>query len=332
MLSCFQNESKKLSELLTSSDFITVKKKTKKQWQCWKSLPSSLCSLQMSISNWASSGDTEHSGVSGDTFRVSSSAHLELTDTFTCVLLREVGIVAGCLLRPRGLPGGVGFERPGDPRDVRQFGRRAGQRRSPTLQQELPVVDNPGTCRTDLPIKAVKTLMQHFEGRLQWNPTLTWPTCWFFRVWTEIMSCKYVKITDRSNLSNDLIFFVIGVTDVDTLSGPLLVYLSVPAWRQNTVSVLMDMWALRQLSHNSTSPYVTFLIRWAKELSWWEPVVSEPVFTELNFFCFCRHKSAKKCIFIRKIDWMYHTKARFDLFCLFSISTVTFWSPRLVNM
>lgn len=114
----------------------------------------------MSISNWASSGDREHSGVSGDTFRVIMCT--ELTDTFTCILLREVGVVAGCLFRLWGLPRGVGFEWPGDPRDVRQVGRRASQRRGPTLQQELPVVDNSGTCRTHLLIKAVKTLMQLF--------------------------------------------------------------------------------------------------------------------------------------------------------------------------
>lgn len=54
-----------------------------------------------------------------------------------------VGVVAGCLFRLAS----VGFEWPGDARDVGQVGRRASQRRRPTLQQELPVVDNSGACR-----------------------------------------------------------------------------------------------------------------------------------------------------------------------------------------
>lgn len=58
-----------------------------------------------------------------------------------------VGVVAGCLFRLASVPGGVGFEWPGDARDVGQVGRRASQRRRPTLQQELPVVDNSGACR-----------------------------------------------------------------------------------------------------------------------------------------------------------------------------------------
>lgn len=69
---------------------------------------------------------------------------LTFNKCFTCVLLCvDVVFIAAA---DRLLPGGAGFERPGDSWDVGQFGRRAGQRGRPTLQQELPVVDNSGTC------------------------------------------------------------------------------------------------------------------------------------------------------------------------------------------
>lgn len=79
-----------------------------------------------------------------------SHSHFKHTGSFTWILLwmeAEVGVVAGCRSRLMSVAGGVGFERPGDSRDVGQVGRRARQRRRPTLQQELPVVDNSGTCR-----------------------------------------------------------------------------------------------------------------------------------------------------------------------------------------
>lgn len=50
----------------------------------------------------------------------------------------------GRLLRLDSIKRGFGPGWPGDPWDVRQLGGRASQRRRPTLQQELPVVDNPG--------------------------------------------------------------------------------------------------------------------------------------------------------------------------------------------
>lgn len=89
---CFQNKSRKLSEFLTSTDFIVANKQKR---QCWKSLSSSSSSLQMSISNWASSGDTEHSGVSGDTFRVGSSPDFELMLPAVCSV-RSVLLLAVC--------------------------------------------------------------------------------------------------------------------------------------------------------------------------------------------------------------------------------------------
>lgn len=75
---------------------------------------------------------------------------LTFNKCFTCALLCVdvvFIVVADRLLRQDSVPGGAGFERPGDSWDVGQFGRRAGQRGRPTLQQELPVVDNSGTCR-----------------------------------------------------------------------------------------------------------------------------------------------------------------------------------------
>lgn len=58
-----------------------------------------------------------------------------------------VGVIAGCLFRLVCVVGQVGFERPGDSWDVGQVGRRTSQRRRPTLQEELPVVDYSGACR-----------------------------------------------------------------------------------------------------------------------------------------------------------------------------------------
>lgn len=54
-----------------------------------------------------------------------------------CRLVRFV-----CVIR------GVRDQRPGDSRDIGQVGRGASQGRRPTLQEELPVVDYPGACRT----------------------------------------------------------------------------------------------------------------------------------------------------------------------------------------
>lgn len=69
----------------------------------------------------------------------------------TCALLLCVQVVvsvsARCLFGLVYVSRVVGFERPGDSWDVRQVGRRTGQRRRPTLQEELPVVDDSGTCR-----------------------------------------------------------------------------------------------------------------------------------------------------------------------------------------
>lgn len=50
------------------------------------------------------------------------------TGAFTCVVLGVLvvrRVVARRRLGPRCVDGGVGFERPGDPGDVRQVGRRA---------------------------------------------------------------------------------------------------------------------------------------------------------------------------------------------------------------
>lgn len=70
------------------------------------------------------------------------------TDLFTCALLCKqavVGVIAGGgLFR---LVSVVGFERPGDPGDVGQIGGGAGEGGRPTLQEELPVIDDSGTCR-----------------------------------------------------------------------------------------------------------------------------------------------------------------------------------------
>ena len=56
-----------------------------------------------------------------------------------------VGVIAGRLCWLVCVVGQVGFERPGDSRDVGQFGRRMSERRRPALQEELPVVDDSGT-------------------------------------------------------------------------------------------------------------------------------------------------------------------------------------------
>lgn len=77
-------------------------------------------------------------------------SRLRNPDTFTCTLLCMqvmVGVIAGSLFRLVCVAGGVGFEWPGDSWDVGQVGRRTSQRRRPTLQEELPVVDDSGTCR-----------------------------------------------------------------------------------------------------------------------------------------------------------------------------------------
>ena len=58
-----------------------------------------------------------------------------------------VGIIADCLFGLFRVVGGDGFERAGDSWDVGQVGRRTSQRRCPALQEELPVVDDSGTCR-----------------------------------------------------------------------------------------------------------------------------------------------------------------------------------------
>ncbi|TNN86280.1 hypothetical protein EYF80_003365 [Liparis tanakae] len=59
----------------------------------------------------------------------------------------ELGGVAGRRFRLARVVAGVGFERPGHSGDVGQIGRRTSQRRRPTLQEELPVVDDPGTLK-----------------------------------------------------------------------------------------------------------------------------------------------------------------------------------------
>lgn len=108
----------------------------------------------MSISNWASSRKREDSHVEQRGNRQKSAeTHLTLslfktTEKFTCVLLwmEVVVVIAGRLFRLLCVVGGLRFERPGDSWDVGQFGRRTGQRRRPTLQEELPVVDDSGTC------------------------------------------------------------------------------------------------------------------------------------------------------------------------------------------
>lgn len=57
--------------------------------------------------------------------------------------------VLGVVARRFGLgrvAGGGALHGPGDPGDVGQGGRRSSERRRATLQQELPVVDDPGSC------------------------------------------------------------------------------------------------------------------------------------------------------------------------------------------
>lgn len=56
-----------------------------------------------------------------------------------------VGAAAQCLFRLVRVGGAVLSERTGDSWDVGQIGRRTSQRRRPALQEELPVVDDPGT-------------------------------------------------------------------------------------------------------------------------------------------------------------------------------------------
>lgn len=76
----------------------------------------------------------------------------------TCALVRTElphAVVAERLLGLDGVPGGVGLEWPGDPRDVGHLGGRASQRGRPTLQQELSVVDDPGACRSEKPTHKV---------------------------------------------------------------------------------------------------------------------------------------------------------------------------------
>ncbi len=116
-------------------------------------------SLQMSISNWESSGRGKDIAVEQrgnrqrNTRRTAahlSGSRLKYADTLTCALLcvrLVLAVVAGLLFRLVSAAGGVGFERPGDSRDVRQGGRRARQRGRPALQEELPVVDDSGPCR-----------------------------------------------------------------------------------------------------------------------------------------------------------------------------------------
>lgn len=68
----------------------------------------------------------------------------------TCALVGAellLAVVAERRLGLGGVPGGVGLEWPGHPRDVGQLGGRASQRGRPTLQQELSVVDDPGACK-----------------------------------------------------------------------------------------------------------------------------------------------------------------------------------------
>lgn len=68
--------------------------------------------------------------------------------TFTCALCMHavVRVVAERLIGLVCVAGGIGLEWPSDTWDVRQVGRRASQGRCPTLQEELPVVDDSGTC------------------------------------------------------------------------------------------------------------------------------------------------------------------------------------------
>ena len=60
------------------------------------------------------------------------------------VFVAMVAMVAGWLLGLVRVTGRV--QQPGDSWDVGQAGRRAGQRGRPTLQQELPVIDDSSTC------------------------------------------------------------------------------------------------------------------------------------------------------------------------------------------
>lgn len=161
MPSCFQRKSESglhsLVRLGFSIQLIIFypgkQKQTKEQWKCRESLfIFAADSLQMSISNWASS--TKRGGgkqtITTET-REGCSSHLKHAEALTCTLLCVrvvVGVVAGRLFaRQVRFAGGVGFERTGDSWDVGQAGRRAGQGGRPTLQEELPVVDDSGACR-----------------------------------------------------------------------------------------------------------------------------------------------------------------------------------------
>lgn len=78
----------------------------------------------------------------------SSDVHFKL-GVFCALLCEQVVVVvtARCLFRLVHAAGGVWFERPGDSWDIRHFGRRTSQRRCPTLQEELPIVNYSGTSR-----------------------------------------------------------------------------------------------------------------------------------------------------------------------------------------
>lgn len=58
-----------------------------------------------------------------------------------------LGLIVDHLIRLVCVAGGVALEWPGDSWDVRQVGRRASQGRCPTLQEELPVIDDSGASR-----------------------------------------------------------------------------------------------------------------------------------------------------------------------------------------
>lgn len=106
----------------------------------------------MSISNWASSGNRGRQSHWVETLGQICFGVRWLEKCCTCPLVRAElprAVVAERLLRLDGVPGGVGLEWPGDPRDVGHLGGRVSQRGRPTLQQELSVVDDPGACRSE---------------------------------------------------------------------------------------------------------------------------------------------------------------------------------------
>lgn len=82
--------------------------------------------------------------------------------------------VVGRLLGLVGLGGRGAFEWPGDPWDVRQVGGCAGQGGCPTLQQELPVVDDPctsGRGAEQSPTGSGGVVLGHVRGIVDGDPS-----------------------------------------------------------------------------------------------------------------------------------------------------------------